>query len=664
MEKRDLILVALPWPSLNRTPIQLGILKPVVERAGFSVGTRSFFLSAIEYFAACTEHLPTEDRVSIGDYNTIIHRWKVGMGDWIFAVPPYKVYDPAMDGEYFAFLRDKSVREGFISKIVRMRELVPAFLDQCAADILSESPTAVGFTSTFSQNIPSLVLSKMLKERDPSLHIMFGGANCDGPMGAALHRAFPWVDTVVQGEGEAVLPELMRDICMQKPIRPQPNLCYRKDGQSIVVGGVEARTLSMDEAPTPNYDEYFERLGRSPLRDVLSPKVEVLYESARGCWWGEKMHCTFCGMNGSTMKFRSKRPSRVAEEIYELAAKYKRINFEAVDNIIDMNYLKELLPLLHDYRRAGIDFKFFYETKANLKKGQLRLMRDAGLRHIQPGIESLSTSILKLMRKGVTALQNIRLLKWAKQYDLDVNWNLLYGFPGEATEEYHQMADLMPSLTHLQPPSSTSILVVERFSPYHQNPAEFGLINVKPTPYYRFVYATDEATLSDLAYDFIHEYGDGSDPSKHLQIVKPIIELWREGFRRGINSLTYKRGPGFLTISDRRSNLESSDYHLADSEARIYLLCDAGATAASIWNSMREQGLEVSRKQINEFLEMLVAARLVYEEGGLYLALATSDNLEVAEFETELHGTSEARALAPVQIQPLDRRSLVATNDG
>ena len=109
MEKRDLILVALPWPSLNRTPIQLGILKPVVERAGFSVGTRSFFLSAIEYFAACTEHLPTEDRVSIGDYNTIIHRWKLGMGDWIFAVPPYKAYDPAMDRDYFSFLRDKNV---------------------------------------------------------------------------------------------------------------------------------------------------------------------------------------------------------------------------------------------------------------------------------------------------------------------------------------------------------------------------------------------------------------------------------------------------------------------------------------------------------------------------------------------------------------------------
>ena len=42
--KKDMILVAMPWLLLNRTPIQLGILQPVVERAGFTIGTRSFFL--------------------------------------------------------------------------------------------------------------------------------------------------------------------------------------------------------------------------------------------------------------------------------------------------------------------------------------------------------------------------------------------------------------------------------------------------------------------------------------------------------------------------------------------------------------------------------------------------------------------------------------------
>jgi ribosomal peptide maturation radical SAM protein 1 len=661
MEKKDLILVAMPWPSLNRTPIQLGILKPLVQQAGFSVSTRSFFLSAIEYFISCTEHLPPSDRISVSDYNTIIQQWKAGTGDWIFAVPPYKAYSSALDNEYFSFLRDQAISEEFIGKIIRLRDLVPAFLEQCLADILSESPTVVGFSSTFSQNIPSLVLSKMLKEQDPSVHIIFGGANCDGPMGAALHRSFPWIDTVVRGEAEAVLPELMRDICKGEPIRPQANLCYRKEGKAIVAGGMDTKTFAMDDVPTPNYDEYFSRLNQSRLHDELSPDVELLFESARGCWWGEKMHCTFCGLNGSTMKFRSKSPSRVVNEIYELASKYKRINFEAVDNIIDMDYLKELLPQLHEYRRRGIDFSIFYETKANLKKSQLRLMRDAGLRQIQPGIESLSTSILKLMRKGITGLQNIRLLKWAIQYGIDVNWNMLYGFPGEATEEYERMADTMQSLTHLQPPAAASSLVIERFSPYHQDPARFGLIKVKPTPYYKYVYPTDEKTLNDIAYDFTHEYEDGSDPSKHVEIIQPIIELWQDGYRRGANSLTYKRGPGFLTICDRRSNLEASDYHLADTEAHIYLLCDAGATPLGIWNALaatEQAGLTL--QQVIDFLESLVVARLVYKEDGLYLSLATSNNVDALDFEAEPQSANEVEVMAPVQIIP-SRARLVAS---
>lgn len=31
----------------------------------------------------------------------------------------------------------------------------------------------------------------------------------------------------------------------------------------------------------------------------------LLYEASLGCWWGEKHHCTFCGLNGTTMKFRA-----------------------------------------------------------------------------------------------------------------------------------------------------------------------------------------------------------------------------------------------------------------------------------------------------------------------------------------------------------------------
>jgi ribosomal peptide maturation radical SAM protein 1 len=658
VNETELILVSMPWASVHRTPIQVGILRSAVEKAGFRVTTRSFFLAAIEYFSSATANLSSGERITVADYDVISDTsWRVGMGDWIFVVPPYCAPDVDLDEEYFAYLRSHEVSEQLISKAVQLRALVPSFLQMCVEDILAASPRIVGFTSSFSQNVPSLVLSKMLKERDPSIHIVFGGANCDGSMGVALHRTFHWIDTVVCGKGEHALVELVHNIVSGEPIKPQPGLCYRQDGESIVVASAHAREIAMDEVPTPNYDEYFDRLRKSHLYHELAPKITVMFESARGCWWGEKMHCTFCGLNGSTMAFQSKSPRLVADEIYSLASRYQQVNFEAVDNIIDLNYMEELLPQLRDYRRTGLDINFFYETKANLKKKYVRLMRDAGIHRIQPGIESLSSSVLKLMRKGVTALQNIRLLKWAKQFNLKVHWNLLYGTPGETLEEYERMASVMQSLTHLQPPS-TGQMVIERFSPYHQNPSAFGLTDVKPCAFYKFLYG-DEAPLNDLAYDFSHKYADDRDPARYLSIVKSVVERWREGFDQGINSLTYKRGPNFLVISDRRSNLKACDYYLEQTEAAIYLCCDAGTTPRSILEYLRRNGvMSRSLADVKEFLDSLTEARLLYEEAGQYLSLALPINSDADDFNFDSTETEVPRA--SVELSPLTRRILVA----
>lgn len=108
----------------------------------------------------------------------------------------------------------------------------------------------MGFSSTFSQNVPSLVLAKTLKQRNPSLIVVFGGGNCDGPMGAALHRAFPWVDVVVRGEAERVLPELVRDLLAGGGIRARPGLCYRDGDRSVAIPQSGEAGVPMDEIPT------------------------------------------------------------------------------------------------------------------------------------------------------------------------------------------------------------------------------------------------------------------------------------------------------------------------------------------------------------------------------------------------------------------------------
>lgn len=633
MSKTDVILVSMPWQAMNRTPIQIGILRAVLGRAGFDAETRSYFLAAAEYFIRATAHLPEGERLTTNDYQRLSYKvWEFGLSDWAFAVPPYHDWDAERDEEYFAYVRASGLPEEALATARRIRALVPGFLEHCAEDILRAGPRVVGFTSAFSQNVPSLVLSKILKERDPSLFVVFGGANCDGDMGPALHRSFPWVDAVVSGEGERVLTELVRDVLGGSPVRPQPGLSYRgADGESISVSAEGAEPVPMDEVPPPDYDEYFARLERSPLRGPLAEQIIVNFESARGCWWGEKMHCTFCGLNGSSMKFRSKSPARVVSELKTMSARYKQVDFVAADNIIDMHYVREMLPPLREMRRAGYDLTLFYETKSNLKKEQLRLMRDAGVIHIQPGIESISNVILKLMRKGVTGLQNLRLLKWAQQYGITVVWNILYGFPGEPPAEYERMAEILPSLTHLPPPETHPVLV-ERFSPYHQNPEAFGLKSIKPYAFHRFLYHVDEETLKDIAYDFTHEYADGRNPEEYARPIVDFAARWRAQYKYGEHTLSYRRGPGFLLIRDRRLGLPRNDYQLGEAEAAIYLACDAGATPAAVARILRERGHgSVSAGKVKSFLESLREARLVYEEDGKYLSLAVATNAEEEE---------------------------------
>ncbi len=95
-------------------------------------------------------------------------------------------------------------------------------------------------------------------------------------------------------------------------------------------------------------------------------------------------------------------------DLSELSARYgvKRVQF--VDNILDMSFFKTLSPRL---AASGEEYSLFYETKANLKRDQVELLAKAGVRWIQPGIESLDDNALALIAKGNSTTINLQLLK-------------------------------------------------------------------------------------------------------------------------------------------------------------------------------------------------------------------------------------------------------------
>src|SRR5207237_5488138 len=77
---------------------------------------------------------------------------------------------------------------------------------------------------------------------------------------------------------------------------------------------------NLDDTSIPDYDEFFDALNGSPVRDYVEPGL--LVETSRGCWWGAKHHCTFCGLNGSGIVYRSKSPQRTLTEIEQLTERY------------------------------------------------------------------------------------------------------------------------------------------------------------------------------------------------------------------------------------------------------------------------------------------------------------------------------------------------------
>src|SRR5262245_3308028 len=248
------------------------------------------------------------------------------------------------------------------------------------------------------------------------------------------------------------------------------------------------------------------------------------------------------------MRFRSKSPALALEQLTGLVDHWRITTVEAVDNILDMDYFEEFLPGLAQ-RNLGI--RVFYEVKANLSRRHLKLLAASGVSRIQPGIESMSDQVLRLMRKGTTALQNIQLLKWCLEYEISAEWNLLYGFPGETKEAYQEMLELLPVIRFLPPPYACGPLRLDRFSPYFDHPDQFGVQNIRALSTYRYLYPFPQDALRNIAYYFDFDYAPDRDPRGFADDVIRYAREWKQNPESG--TLTAQRcADGSLLLTDTR----------------------------------------------------------------------------------------------------------------
>jgi ribosomal peptide maturation radical SAM protein 1 len=280
--------------------------------------------------------------------------------------------------------------------------------------------------------------------------------------------------------------------------------------------------------------------------------VSLPYESSRGCWWGQKHQCTFCGMNGSGMRFRQKNAERVLTDLRALT-RYEGVREIAMnDTILPNEYWKSLIPELQRQPLEGIEI--FYEIKANLSYQQMRALKQAGITRLQPGIESLSTPHLRRMLKGVSAAQNIATLRHARSLGQRLAWNILCSFPGDRSSEYQDMARVIPRLSHLQPPEYLGRISFDRFCPYHTEPKRYGITNLRPQPghYDPFPAEVRQRIAYHFTGDFVSELNDDAPTRRQLrQAVEAWKSLWASGQTPPRMHLTQLTDDVFLLLDTR-----------------------------------------------------------------------------------------------------------------
>ena len=333
------VLVSMPFMGLDRPSIQLGLLKAIGEEHGFAVET----LHANLDFAAL---------IGAEHYRALAETRGPLVGEWLFSVAAFGAEAPDPDGRLLDECADElsklappksgawaQVRQ----RLLRTREHdVPALLDSLVESYPWPGVRVVGFSCTFQQTVASFALARRLKARYPELVTVFGGASFDGEMGVELARSVDFVDFAVSGEADASFPALLRALATGGDPAAVPGVISR-----ATVTAPEPPPGSLDDLPVPDYGEYFERAERLKLlHRGARHQAWIPFESARGCWWGAKHHCTFCGLNGTAMRFRSKSPGRVLDELAALTRRHRSFRFEAVDNILDPRYVRELFPAI------------------------------------------------------------------------------------------------------------------------------------------------------------------------------------------------------------------------------------------------------------------------------------------------------------------------------
>lgn len=260
------------------------------------------------------------------------------------------------------------------------------FYDIACDLIVAAAPDVLGFTSMCLESHVSLKLAQRIKRVSPKVVTILGGTHF-GAIGEEVLNRFPFIDYVVEGEGENALLAILAHTDGTGGL---PANVWHRDQGAVSKGRNEHVRPPLEEVLFPAYD-----LVDLPRYFAINPDYLLNYEAGRGCVF----KCSFCYspfQYGDAV--RNKSPERVVEDLRQLAELGARHIFFVQDNFLNSpRWAAELSRKIAD---ADLPLTWeCYATYPQLSEPVIDLLAQAGCVGIFTGIDAVTPESQVTMNK-------------------------------------------------------------------------------------------------------------------------------------------------------------------------------------------------------------------------------------------------------------------------
>jgi len=332
------------------------------------------------------------------------------------------------------YLKACLLKAGF--KEVKIADLATLDIEVAREIIHAESPEIVGITSFTETRANALRTAAIAKEIDPRIKVILGGVHAS-LMYQQIMENYNFVDIISLGESENTVIELFRALRDGSDLGKVSGILYRRDGE-IVKTERREHIKDLDSIPFPNYDDIDLTIYREGY-DFARGKPRASIITSRGC----PFSCIFCATRPIWGNWRPRSAANVVDEIEWLVSEHGFEVFSIVDDLFTLNK-RRAKEICEGILKRGLRIRWSAQTRTDCVSQEiLALMREAGCRVLQFGVESGSPIILKNLNKKENIEDVVTAFSWCKKVGIKTQFNVIVGGPGETKDTIEETKNLI-----------------------------------------------------------------------------------------------------------------------------------------------------------------------------------------------------------------------------